>query len=120
MMHCLPNSFCLFTYLAHGYRQYNIQNLNKISSIIGSDNLFVVKLGNLRLNLEHLKKTTFPLITKKKNLMRCQNKSYYNKINKIILQNKNSSLFMSSFIVQIGFINFSKNEKKELTKKIFF
>jgi hypothetical protein len=119
MMHCLPNSFCLFTYLTHGYRQYNIQNLNKISNIIGSDNLFVVKLGNLRLNLEHLKKTTFPLIIKKKNLMRFQNKSYYNKINKIILKNKNSSLFMSSFIVQIGFINFSKKEKKELTKKIF-
>ena len=65
-MHCIPNSFCLFTYLTHGFRQYNIENLNKIAKILGDNNLFVVKMGDIKLNIEHLKKTTFPLILKKK------------------------------------------------------
>ena len=60
----MPSPFCLFTYLAHGFRQYNTENLNKISSVIGNSNLYVIKLGNLNLNIEHLKKTTFPLIFK--------------------------------------------------------
>lgn len=120
MMHCLPNSFCLFTYLTHGYRQYNTQNINKISNILGKDNTFVVKLGNMKLNFEHLKKTTLPLIVKNKNLMNNQNKLYYNMINNLIIENKNNSLFTSSFIVLIGFINFTKNEKKQIVKKIFF
>lgn len=119
LIHCLPSPFCLFTYLAHGFRQYNIQNLNKISSIIGSSNLSVVKLGNLNLNLEHLKKTTLPLILKNKDLMKNQNKLYYNNLNKQILKNSQSTFFFSSFIVMVGFINFSKSEKNKLKEKIY-
>lgn len=119
LMHCLPSPFCLFTYLTHGYRQYNIENLNRISDIMGKDNVFIVKLGNLKLNLEHLNKTTIPLIFKKKNLMTEQSKSYYSKTNKLILKNKKTSIFTSSFLVLIGMINFEKKEKEKVVKKIF-
>ncbi len=119
LIHCLPSPFCLFTYLAHGYRQYNVENLNRISSVLGSNNVFVVKLGNLNLNFEHLKKTTFPLIFKKKNLMKMQNNSYYKFINKKILKNSNTSFFFSSFIVLVGFINFSKSEKEKLINNFY-
>ena len=113
LVHCLPNSFCLFTYLTHGFRQYNVQNVNRISKILGSKNTFVVKLGNSKLNFEHLKKTTLPLIFKKKNLMENQSKSYYKKINKLIIQNSESYFFTSSFIVLISFINFEEKQKKK-------
>ena len=120
LVHCLPSPFCLFTYLTHGYRQYNVENVNKISKIFGSKNTFVIKLGNSKLNFEHLKKTTLPLITKKENLMKNQNKAYFKKLNKLIIKNFNSSLFMSSFIVLVCFINFNEKEKKKIIGKIFF
>lgn len=119
LIHCLPNSFCLFTYLAHGFRQYNTGNINKISRVLGKDNTFIVKLGNLKLNLDHLKKTTFPLIFKKKDLMQNQSKLNYKKINNEIVRTKKSSLFFSSFIVLISVINFSETEKKSLFKNFF-
>ena len=119
LMHCIPNSFCLFSYLTHGFRQYNIQNLNKIAKIFGNKKLFVVKLGNFYLNIEHLKKTTFPLIFKKENLMPKQNKNYYSTINKLLIKNQNSSYFFSSFAVIIGFLNFHEREKQKVIKKIF-
>ena len=119
LMHCVPNSFCLFTYLTHGFRQYNIENLNKIGEILGNKKLFVVKLGNFSLNVEHLKKTTFPLILKKENLMPKQNKNYYLKINKLLIKNKKSSYFFSSFAVIIGFLNFNETEQQKVIKKIF-
>ncbi len=119
LIHCLPSPFCLFTYLAHGFRQYNTENLNKISSVIGKSNLYVIKLGNLNLNIEHLKKTTFPLIFKNKNLMKNQKKTYYNSLNKKILKNSKSSLFFSSFIVLVGFVNFSELEKEKLLNKFY-
>ena len=97
LIKCVPSPFCLFTYLTHGYRQYNTKNLNKISNVLGSDNLFVIKLGSFFLNLEHLKNTTLPLIYKKKDMMKSQNKFYYNKINNLIVKNKTGSLFFSSF-----------------------
>lgn len=119
LIKCVPSPFCLFTYLTHGYRQYNTKNLNKISNVLGSDNLFVIKLGSFFLNLEHLKNTTLPLIYKKKDMMKSQNKFYYNKINNLIVKNKTGSLFFSSFIIMIGFINFNKVEKQDVIKKIF-
>ncbi len=120
LIHCIPNSFCLFTYLTHGFRQYNIENLNKISKILGDNNLFVVKLGNIQLNIEHLKKTTFPLILKKDNLMKKQNKLYYSSINKLLIKKQESSYFTSSFAVAIGLLNFSEIEKQKVIKKMFF
>jgi hypothetical protein len=120
LIHCLPNSFCLFTYLAHGYRQYNSQNINKISKILGKENTQVIKLGNLKFNLEHLTKTTLPLIFKKKNLMAIQNQKYHNRINKEIMNYKESSLFLSSFIVLIGTINFNKTEKNKFFNSLFY
>ena len=119
LVHCLPSPFCLFTYLTHGYRQYNVENVNKISKIFGSKNTFVIKLGNSKLNFEHLKKTTLPLITKKQNLMKNQNKAYFKKLNKLIIKNFNSSLFMSSFVVLVCFINFNEKKKKNYRKNIF-
>ncbi len=118
-IHCLPSPFCLFTYLTHGYRQYNLENLNKISKILGSKNTFVIKLGNSKLNFEHLKKTTIPLILKKKNLMRDQNEAYFKNLNSLIVKNLSSSLFMCSFIVLVSLINFSEKEKKKIIEKIF-
>lgn len=120
MIHCLPSSFCLFTYLTHGFRQYNVENLNKISKIIGYDNSFVIKLGNFELNLEHLKKTTLPLIFKNQNLMKKQSKIYYKKINSKIIYNRKSSLFTSSFVVFVGLLNFSRKEKETVIKKLFY
>ena len=118
-IHCVPSPFCLFTYLTHGYRQYNIKNFNKISSIFSKENLFVCKLGNLSLNLHHLIKTTLPLIFYKKNLMSTQSKKYYNSINKNIISPKNTSIFFCSFIVMVGFVNFKEDEKKKIIKFIF-
>lgn len=120
LIHCLPSSFCLFTYLTHGYRQYNIENINKISEILGKNNTFVVKLGNWKLNFEHLKKTTLPLIINKENLMKGQSKTFFKKLNNLILKNNTSSLYMSSFIVLVCFVNFDDNQKKKIIDKIFF
>ena len=119
LIHCLPSPFCLFTYLAHGYRQYNKENINKISKIIGEDNTHVIKFGNLKLNVEHLLKTTFPLIFQKKNLMNKQKQKYYDKINKKIVTSKPSSFFFSSFIVMIATINFNKSDKNKLISNFF-
>lgn len=119
LLNCLPNFFCLFTYLTHGYRQYNSENLNKISKILGEDNFFVIKLGNLELNFEHLIKTTIPLILKKKDFMKYQKKYYYKRINNLIKKNQTRNLYTSSFIVSLGFINFEKMEKEEIIKKLF-
>ena len=112
----MPNSFCLFTYLAHGYRQYNSQNINKISKILGKENTQVIKLGNLKFNFEHLTKTTLPLIFKKKNLMAIQNQKYHNRINKEIMNYKESSLFLSS----IYSINWKQSILIRLKKIKFF
>ena len=119
LIHCLPNFFCLFTYLAHGFRQYNTENINKISTVLGKGNPFVVKLGNLKLNYDHLKKTTLPLIFKKKDLMQNQSKSNYKKINNEILEMKKSFIPFSSFMVLISVINFSETEKKDLISNFF-
>mgnify|MGYP006083511533 FL=1 len=119
LIHCLPNFFCLFTYLAHGFRQYNTENINKISTVLGNGNTFVVKLGNLKLNYDHLKKTTLPLIFKKKDLMQNQSKSNYKKINNEILEMKKSFIPFSSFVVLISVINFSETEKKDLLSNFF-
>ena len=118
-IHCVPSPFCLFTYLTHGFRQYNIGNVNKISSIFENENMYVCKLGNVNLNIQHLFKTTFPLIFKNKNLMKNQNKNYYSKVNKDIIFKNKSSIFFSSFIVMIGFINLNKIEKKNIINNFF-
>ncbi len=120
MIHCVPSPFCLFTYLTHGYRQYNVANINKFSKIIGSENVFVIKLGGLQFNIDHLRKTTLPLIFKDKNLMLKQNKDYYKRLNSKLIKKQNSSLFYSSFVVIIGFLNFNNEEKKSALKKIFY
>lgn len=120
MMHCVPSPFCLFTYLTHGYRQYNVANINKFSKIIGYENLFVTKLGGLQFNIDHLRKTTIPLIFKNKNLMLKQNKDYYKKLNSKLIKKQNSSLFGCSFLVIIGFLNFNNQEKNFALKKIFY
>ena len=120
LLHCLPSPFCLFTYLTHGYRQYNVENINKISKLFGHESTFVVKLGNVKLNFEHLKKTTLPLIFQKKDLMKKQNKTYYKKINSLIIKNPQSSFYMSSFIVLICFVNFKEQQRKDIVKKLFF
>ena len=48
-----------------------------------------------------------------------QSKSYYNKINKLLLKNKKTSIFTSSFLVLIGMINFEKKKKIKLLRKYF-
>ena len=40
-----------------------------------------------------------------------QSKSYYNKINKLLLKNKKTSIFTSSFLVLIGMINLKKRKR---------
>ena len=120
MIHCVPSPFCLFTYLTHGYRQYNVANINKFSKIIGYENVFVTKLGGLQFNIDHLRKTTIPLIFKNKNLMLKQNKDYYKKLNSKLIKKQNSSLFGCSFLVIIGFLNFNNQEKNFALKKIFY
>ena len=118
-IHCVPSPFCVFTYLGHGYRQYNINNINKIAKIFGKSNVLVCPLGNFKLNFEHLKKTTLPLILSNKNKLVTEKNSYYQNLKKKINTNINGKFIFSNFLVIIGFINFSDEEKKNVMTKNF-
>ena len=92
-IHSVPSPFCIFTYLGHGYRQYNINNINLISKIFGKNNIFVCPLGNFKLNLEHLKKTTLPLIFLNKNKLPLEKNNYYQNLKNTIYKNINGNFF---------------------------
>ena len=118
-IHCVPSPFCIFTYLSHGFRQFNCKNINLISNIYEKNNVYVCKLGNFRLNIDHLKKTTLPLIFSKKNNLPLQEKFFYNYIKDKFNSNKNGNLFFANFLAIIGFVNFSESEKNNIFKKNF-
>jgi hypothetical protein len=118
-IHCVPSPFCIFTYLSHGFRQFNCKNINSISNIYGKNNIYVCRLGNFGLNLDHLKKTTVPLIFTKKNSLPIQKKSYYNYIKSKFNSNKNGNLFFANFLVIVGFVNFLESEKNNIFKENF-
>ena len=51
--------------------------------------------------------------------MQKQNKDYYSKTNRLLLKKQNSSYFMSSFAVIVGFLNFNSIEKEKIVNQLF-
>lgn len=70
-IHLFPSPACLWLYLFHGYRQYNLCNIKKIIKIFEDDkNYFALfPLGGTKLNNLHFRFITLPsLLNKKLNL----------------------------------------------------
>ena len=101
-IHFIPSPFCLFTYLFHGYRQYNLFKIKKILSQFKSIRFTIYTLGGFWSNYVHLKWITLPTISKY-HLRKFDNTRYKEDmlwaINKDI--KRNSSIFTSTFLAVI-------------------
>lgn len=76
-IHLFPSPACLWLYLFHGIRQYNINSINKIVSIFNNTKSYIriYPLGGDQLNKVHFRNITFPrLIGKSINLNSCKYK----------------------------------------------
>lgn len=82
-IHLLPSTACLFTYLNHGYRHYNINSLSKITRIY-KDNckIYLFKLGSANLNYIHFNNITLQKIINKKERRFSNNEVYYEAVRK--------------------------------------
>jgi hypothetical protein len=101
-IHFIPSPFCLFTYLFHGYRQYNLLKIKKIISQFKSIRFTIYTLGGFWSNYVHLKWITLPTISKY-NSRKFDNNRYKEDmlwaINKDL--KRNNSIFTSTFLAVI-------------------
>ncbi len=106
-IHLFPSPACLWLYLFHGYRQYNLYNIKKIIKIFEDDKNYcaLFPLGGNKLNNLHLKFITLPSLFKKKLNLRSQ---LYNELLKKYLKYeiKNKTNFNPSFYALVIHSNF--------------
>ena len=106
-IHLIPSYSCLYTYLWHGYRHYNLNSISKITRIFNNNCQFrIYPLGSTRLNLYH-----FFNITIKKNKsqkLRNKKKKYFKKMYSLISKSFKLSESTPSFYALVIFHNFKK------------
>jgi len=97
-IHLVPASHTLFTYLFHGYRQYNLFRLMKIKRKllkIKNTRLEIIALGGVRGMLTHLKFITFPIIFRKKDRRFIETEEYFNECIKSIEKDSTDKIIFS-------------------------
>ena len=67
-IHLFPSPACLWLYLFHGYRQYNLNSINKIIKIFKEQKCYykIFPLGGNKLNQLHFRFITIPSLLKKR------------------------------------------------------
>lgn len=111
-IHLMPSTFCLFTYLNHGIRQYSLKSISKITKLFNNNTKkYFINLGSLRSNVLMLKYVTMPLFIKKNIDKRISNNHRYlfDLINAIELDMKKPILNISAFNCLILETNFSSS-----------
>ena len=88
-LHLVPSEQCLFTYLAHGYRHFSINNISKICSFYSKkeNNFFIFKLGSINSFKLHLRYITLPRFISKIT-SRYNETNYEQKLDRAILKDK--------------------------------
>jgi len=90
-IHLFPSPACLWLYLFHGYRQYNLKNIQKIIKIFQEEKSYsyLFPLGGNKLNNLHFKYITIPSLLKKKINLNSDIYNYY--LKKYIIYELNKS-----------------------------
>ncbi len=70
-IHLFPSNPCLYLYLAHGIRHYNLGSISKISRIYSNQKTkkLLISLGSKNINLLHFKELTLKRLFRSKNLI---------------------------------------------------
>jgi len=110
-IHIFPSYGCLFTYLFHGYRHYNLNSISKITKIFDKNCHFkLFYLGSSSLNWFHFKNITLQK-TKMFKLLNMNSGSYFIKLKQLILKsNRSKKISSPSFYALVIFNNFKKNK----------
>ena len=110
-IHLMPSSFCLFTYLFHGYRHYNLRLVSKITEVFNNDFKFTLfNMGSANANMHHLKNITIPKILNKKEGRHVNSDKYFELMKQAIkLDQKSPKKNNVSFYALIIAHNFDKD-----------
>lgn len=115
-LHIFPARACLFTYLAHGIRQYSVESVSKISKIFNDDKTkkFLIGLGSKNISSLHFKEFTIKKIFRIKDLMQKNNydlylKKFQDSYKKDLLLDKKDKIYNANFYALILQTNFTKD-----------
>jgi len=122
-LHLIPSDQCLFTYLAHGYRHFNLGSVSKIKEIYkkNTNTSFVLfELGSYHSWYLHFKFITIPQFIKflpsRENNKEIYKKFLFNAVKKDSKQNIYNKNKVSFYALMI-FSNYSKNQIKKIINK---
>ena len=115
-LHIFPARACLYTYLAHGIRQYSVGSVTKISKIFNNDKTkkFLIGLGSKNITSLHFREFTLKKIFRLKNLIQKNNhdlylKKFQNSYKKDLLLSKKDRIYNANFYALILQTNFTKD-----------
>lgn len=104
-IHLMPSKECLRLYLLHGYRQYTISNISKLTKIFGKGHKRILfSLGGKACNNVHFNYWTKSMITKKPQNLTDYNRKFLEAVRK---DNSDGDLSSTSFYALVMFHNTS-------------
>ena len=97
-IHLFPSPACLWLYLFHGYRQYNLNSILKILKIFRNNNCYfkLFCLGGNGCNMQHFKSITIPFFFQK--CFQNKPKKYFKNLKKNVLNDINYYLKIQVFM----------------------
>ena len=106
-IHLFPSPACLWLYLFHGYRQYNLNSILKILKLFRTNNCYfkLFCLGGNRCNMQHFKSITIPHFLFK-NFFKVNKNKYFKNLKKNILNDNKLLSYNPSFYALIIHSNY--------------
>jgi len=106
-IHLFPSPACLWLYLFHGFRQYNLNSILKILKIYKNENCYfkIYPLGGTNCNLQHFKSISIPHFILR-DFIKLNKKNYFKNLKKNILKDNELLPLNPSFYALIIHSNF--------------